>query len=601
MTTFFEPINVSAVHIYHSALELSPLTSIVRQLYYHQRHTPFPRVVVGTQGSWDQCSTASYGRDVGHRSLAWSPCGQFLAINSQRATEILDPLTSELLSTLRPTEPAYQLFGTPAYSPDGHSLAALSANSFIIWDIQTGGVAKEVECGALTELPLVWSLDGRAIGIIHEVDHPDYSVRVYNVDSGAAQFHHALHSNDAPHLWAHNKSFRIITTGWVGHTWTINFFEVGSALTKIESFRARLLGSGVSIKIESFSPTTYRIAVVVDGQLNIFDIRNWECLLSNQGGGSNFCCFSSDGSLFAAAFNWGKRVQIWKYGSSQYTTWGEFPTRRGDGSLQFSPDFSSIAGWFSDFLRVWRLDRPLVAHPDGPNPRRSLAVLSQCGTYVVTSHVGSGTVVITNLLSQSPSQFIDTGVGYIQALALTGNVLLVVDREVMIAWRLTEGGVVDGPPGDKWADRGDSIWAIPTPDVNSMFSIQGQTVVVRRSPHRFSSAFVTHAYHTGTGEELKLTQLPPQLSDCQYYLSDVMHGLHYPSYRSLRVSRTYYGEDWPVSMTTLEEEGWVKDIEGRHRLWIPPAWKLYSDHAGWHCNITTLWFNPQGCTVIVKF
>jgi hypothetical protein len=48
VTKFFEPINVSAAHIYHSALELSPLSSIVRRLYYHQRHTPFPRVLVGT-------------------------------------------------------------------------------------------------------------------------------------------------------------------------------------------------------------------------------------------------------------------------------------------------------------------------------------------------------------------------------------------------------------------------------------------------------------------------------------------------------------------------------------------------------------------------
>ena len=30
--TFFEPISVSAIHIYHSALELSPLSSIVRQI-----------------------------------------------------------------------------------------------------------------------------------------------------------------------------------------------------------------------------------------------------------------------------------------------------------------------------------------------------------------------------------------------------------------------------------------------------------------------------------------------------------------------------------------------------------------------------------------
>lgn len=42
---FFELICVSATHIYHSALELSPLSSVVRKLYYRRRSIPFPRVV----------------------------------------------------------------------------------------------------------------------------------------------------------------------------------------------------------------------------------------------------------------------------------------------------------------------------------------------------------------------------------------------------------------------------------------------------------------------------------------------------------------------------------------------------------------------------
>ena len=368
VTTYFEPINVSAVHVYHSALELSPLSSIVRRLYYHRRHTPFPRVVAGTQGSWDQCSTTSHGGNVDYRPFTWSPCGQFLAVNYRGATEIRDPLTSELLSTLRPTEPVCRPIHTLAYSPDGRSLAALSHTSFIIWDIQTGGVAKEVECDALTDLPLVWSLDGRAIGIIHRDTEHNFSVCVYDVESGPVQFYHALQSNDAPHIWAYRESFRIMTTGWAGQTLNIDISEVGSVLTKIESFRARSLHFGAEIRIESFSPTTYRLAVLVDGQFGVFDIRNWECLLLywHVWGRSNPCCFSSDGSLFASTLSVDNAstlsvdncVQIWKYGSSQYTTWGKFPTQRVDASLRFSPDLSAIAGWFWDLLRVWRLDGP---------------------------------------------------------------------------------------------------------------------------------------------------------------------------------------------------------------------------------------------------
>ena len=62
------------------------------------------------------------------------------------------------------------------------------------------------------------------------------------------------------------------------------------------------------------------------------------------------------------------------------------------------------------------------------------------------SHHGGTTIAITNLLSQSPPQFIDTGVEPIDGLALTGNVLLVIaeDFQDITAWKLTEEGVVVG-------------------------------------------------------------------------------------------------------------------------------------------------------------
>ena len=73
VTRFFEPISASATHIYHSALELSPLSSTVWRWYYDQWHTPLPRVVVGAQKSWEQRITlggkkATLGHHVGSSS-----------------------------------------------------------------------------------------------------------------------------------------------------------------------------------------------------------------------------------------------------------------------------------------------------------------------------------------------------------------------------------------------------------------------------------------------------------------------------------------------------------------------------------------------------
>ena len=138
MTTYFKPINVSATHIYHSALELSSLSSIVRRLYHHQQPIPFPRVVAGTLAEWEQSIHIPRCGASPNSLPTWSPCGQFVAASYPGAVEIHNAFSSELISTLRPTEPISYTY-VMAYSPDGHSFATLSSSSLIIWDVQTGG------------------------------------------------------------------------------------------------------------------------------------------------------------------------------------------------------------------------------------------------------------------------------------------------------------------------------------------------------------------------------------------------------------------------------------------------------------------------------
>ena len=111
-------------------------------------------------------------------------------------------------------------------------------------------------------------------------------------------------------------------------------------------------------------------------------------------------------------------------------------------------------------------------------------------------------------------------------LALKGNVLLVIGMGETVAWRLTEGRMEDGP-GTRRADRGDSI---PLP-VDTLLTQDQKEVMVDRNEH------VAEAYH---------------------------------NHRGFGMSSTSRSEnDWQISLTTLRE-GWVKDFEGRHRLWVPP-------------------------------
>jgi len=587
VTTFFEPINVSATHIYHSALELSPLSSIVRRLYYHRRHTSFPRVVAGTMVSWhEDINIRSTGSVLYDEPFAWSPCGQFVATGYPKAVEIRDSLTSELLSTLISPDCIYAL----AYSPDGRTLATLSGTSLTIWDVQTGGVVKEVECGDTNRAPLVWSSDGRAIGII---PRRSGDVQVYDVDLGTMQSLGTLQLCGEPYLWAHNGAFRVVAMGFDGQCWTVHIYEARSALTKIESFRFGTFDE--YYRVLSFSPATYRISASVTvhnklhDQLRILDIRNSEILLEDDRQFFSHS-FSSDGSLFAGFAH--PSVRIWKYGSDHYTLWRTFSgqTIYTPRYLQFSPSSSSIMGFFPDVLKVWRLDGPSsVAHPDRD---RTVSALSDCGTYVATSHRGRTTVTITNLLSEAPSQFVDTGMK-VSGLALTGNVLLVTnyETETVTAWRLTGEGVLDGPPGDGRADPCSSIWTISVPKFKcSDIFIEGPTAVIKQDED------VIHSYHTGTGEALGPAQAPPTSSDNKYSLWVLMSDQHNILRLGYQNSRSKEGR--PVPVSTLEER-WMKDAEGRHRLWIPPAWRLRTCDC-WLHNSTVLWFNYQETSAFVR-
>ena len=238
VTRFFEPINVSATHIYHSALELSPMESIVRKLYYCPHSTPFPKVALGMLSSWDQ-SIATLRTDYPFESIAWSPCGQVVVAQTRETVEIWDPLTLELLSTLKPTRPTSWLIGMLAYSPDVCSLACGSNAGIIIWDIQTGGVVKELQHDVSPIESLVWSLDGGLISTMAFDSTTNTSTLFrYNVISGTTLSPIQFQSEDRPHLWAHStsfhsKSFWVRVTTRDGRAYTIDILEIGSALTGI--------------------------------------------------------------------------------------------------------------------------------------------------------------------------------------------------------------------------------------------------------------------------------------------------------------------------------------------------------------------------------
>ena len=132
VTEFFEIISQSGTHIYHSAIQLAPRSSIVRKLYNEHIHSPMLKIVTGVPDLWDSC-TASVGARSSFRDADWSPCGRFIAVcrdylpNEVGKIEVRDSDTLEMVSVLQPPPGKYYgHFRLPAFSSDGRLLACCS-------------------------------------------------------------------------------------------------------------------------------------------------------------------------------------------------------------------------------------------------------------------------------------------------------------------------------------------------------------------------------------------------------------------------------------------------------------------------------------------
>ena len=582
MTRFFEPINVSAPHIYHSALELSPLSSIIRKSYDHERLTPFPRVEIGIPDSQDLSISIP---SVCQEAATWSPCGQFMAAREGGIVKIRNALTFELVSTLQPPRKCTCIKASPLYTPDGRSLASITSTGVVIWDIQTGGVIKNIQCTTSLFTLLAWSLDGGTIGVQSGLE-----VRVYSIASNMESDPLRFGNGCAMFLWAQNEFFQSMKHYWDGKTHAIEIYEARSRLipTKVEEFSVLgLEGEGHQI-VESFSPTTYRISGRVKrktAQLFILDMRNSAKLLVEKGESQSHS-FSSGGSYFGAFQS--TNIHVWNYDGSIYIPWRQFQCTATWGNITFSPTLSSMVVCYPGTLRLWHLNHPLTA-PTTCIPQ--LEISSRSGTHIATAHYQESTVKITYLSPQTPSQSIDTGIK-IMGFGLTGNVFLVKGTGKVVAWLLTEEGQVNTVSSDKGVSQSDSIWTMSLPSHSKpKFSVQGETGVI-------DSGKSLWVYNAKTGQVFEPTEEPPDFHGPWYSFKDNLQAKGHDSCSSLQNVLSEINQK--PTQTNLTE-GWMKDQQGKYLLWLPTEWRVGKGQVEWFPDISTMKFKSKfGKPTIIK-
>jgi len=181
----------------------------------------------------------------------------------------------------------------------------------------------------------------------------------------------------------------------------------------------------------------------------------------------------------------------------------------------------------------------------------------------------------------------------IEGLVLTGNVLIVVGPEKVVAWLLPEAGLMDGVSGS--TSGHDSIWSILLLQGRSdslSFSVEGPIGVIKSD----EDALV---YDTETGKVLSHC-VPQSPSRRWYRFSDALCGRDYLHLHDLSQCSTDPEGGWQTSQNTLRE-GWIKDSKGEYRMWIPVEWRTSWDHADWCPDVATQFSIVEGEPVIIKF
>jgi len=606
---FFEVIKLSAPHIYHSALELSPEDALVRQFYSQWLPGDIDqRVFFGLPDLWNQPMTIAgeYG------SYTWSPCGQSFSARGLTSVGVWDVLTLEKSSTLQLTDPhtivpwnaQYYSPDVLAYSPDGYYLAGCFGLMFTIWDIQTGGVVREIECGTANVLPksLVWSSDGKMIGVIFPTEVGTWVVYMYDVALGVIKSTSELQSLLQPHLWSYNNSlYTMVVLSGEGSWAMINILNIWPIPTgnPVESFSISLNLQNEPPTI-SFSPATYRLsAVTYKGRhpyaLLAFDIQSSKVLLQET---DHFTanCLSPDGSVLVAS-GMNDNVYVWKYTSEQnYVILGKFSfwsgSRDGPRGYRFSPGSLSLLISRDNFLEIQHLDHPEV---DRNVRKKYYGEFSINGNYVVTASYCGQTITITNLCANS-SQYIDT-LDVIYGLALTGNILLVERDHEIVGWRLTAEGMVDEVSDDRREGYENSIWTKTVPGLSAKFLAKGNIGIIRLSQEDH------FCYDTVTGEELGSILVPPPSSSWGNFFEGTLDfGCDYPSnHHDFAIYGDNSEEDTPISMPWYQG-GWIRYPEGehQHKFWLPNHWRPAWDQGHWIDNARVVRLVTTSGLVIIK-
>jgi len=448
---FFEVISTSAAHIYHSALPLSPQTSIIHKLYIPYAR-PLARVVQGVPILWEPIVVAVRNRGLVDKAT-WSPCSRYIAVSWSYPTtiELLDAATLERLHVFKPQHST----GWLSFSPDSRLLTQFGwrRHEITTWDFQTGGQTMTIPSTSYMAtsqfFSSTYSIDGKTVAVAYR--DPEFTgISTYNLLSGTHTYsYHISDGRIVASIWTHDECLRFATVkpGLIT-VWEVGFTSI-HALTKIESLPAPDDISDFETIL--FLPTLSRLAAFHQKHVLIWDARGSKRLLYFSDGDLHTeISFSSDGRFFVCGTA-RQEIYLWKESPTGYVLHQTLVsgTKKAMGTVTWSnsitllsPNGDSVIACRDYETRLWRTTDPITSLPSVPTRPTELAnfllEFSPDGLLAAAARWGDNIVTVLDLTSGNPRLIVDTGM-MICGLRVTGNAIVVVDEERITTWNLPMG------------------------------------------------------------------------------------------------------------------------------------------------------------------
>ena len=616
VTTYFEIINASAPHIYHSALALSPNTSTVRKRY-ESYIRPFVRVVHGAPVSWDS-SIAAVGTCLLLNLVVWSPCSTLIATYIGTTLDILDSATLQRLQTLEPLSENFTFGESLAFSPDSCMLTLSGRNRkdlFVVtWDLQTGGVVsaikrqrQDIYNAGISRI--THSADGKMVAVHRRRSisvTPVSVISIYDIVSGVHvhDVHPGRHADSYPptnsrlcDIWTHGKYLRFSTTDLTTIVILQVGFSPGSTPTLVEILRIPAKLTHIEPVYVQFLPASCRHALVYGQPVCEVLILDAHQSRSNTMGidFSEWVSFSSDGRFFAS---WTGRPEIclWKESSVGYVPQGEFTTGRRYIRPLLSPNGESIIAFDDTTTRLlhtksFYTNLPGIPARDPQATKNYILEFHPDMPLAAVTRLKGDTVTVLDLKSGAPQLTINAG-RKVYGLRMTGRTVVVISNKKVVTWNLLGGdfplgarvGIEDSAQTIDFDGRRGStpFTASISPDLRYIAFARGIPV---HSGSRRSLEGRLCVYDVSTG------QLLPTISQCPTAIRFVQEGYgirciarDYVEVITIRESRLRRGRleearnrpwGYPWSSSSgyqVTEDGWILGPDGRRLLMLPCLW-----------------------------